>query len=175
MLYFVFFNFRNLQVWILGLCQTEIQHSKPKSLQNEFRKLNQASTDGLRCPGGPPESPIDISCILTRPDFLGMSYLLVINLVINLLQKIITQSQKLLHRVLCTINPNMIREHDFTTTIDTVRPQHALQIWFYRFGSNSTMVSSPVAYLTPAQKGLDFGLTEPQNISLQVSEVNIHS
>ena len=33
------------------------------------------------------------------------------------------------------------------------------------------MVSSPVAYLTPAQKLLDFGLTEPQNPNLQVSEV----
>ena len=42
------------------------------------------------------ESPIDISCILTRPDFLGMPYLLVINLVINLLQKIITSVSKII-------------------------------------------------------------------------------
>ena len=68
-------------------------------LQNDLRRQNQASTDGLGCLGGragPLESPIDISCILTRPDFLGMPYLLVINLVINLLQKIITSVSKII-------------------------------------------------------------------------------
>ena len=100
MLNFVFFNFRNLQVWILGFCQTEIQPSKSKSLQNEPKRLNKAFTDSLRCLGGPPESPIDISCILTRSEFFRMPYLPVINLVIIFYyRKLLHQSKKLLHRV----------------------------------------------------------------------------
>ena len=42
------------------------------------------------------ESPIDISCILTRSEVFGLPYLLVINLVRNFLQKILTLVSKIL-------------------------------------------------------------------------------
>ena len=63
-------------------------HSKEGSSSAKLKAVwrleqHQCAALVLRCLGDPLESPIDISCILNRSEFLGMPYLPVINLVIK--------------------------------------------------------------------------------------------
>ena len=51
--------------------------TNPKTGQNELKRLNIASAEGLRCLGGPADPPIDMSCLWTRSELFGMGNLAV--------------------------------------------------------------------------------------------------
>ena len=51
--------------------------ASPKTGQNELKRLNLASAEGLRCLGGPADPPIDMSCLWTRSELIGMENLAV--------------------------------------------------------------------------------------------------
>ena len=51
--------------------------TNPKTGQNELKRLNLASAEGLRCLGGPADPPIDMSCLWTRSELIGMENLAV--------------------------------------------------------------------------------------------------
>ena len=60
-----------------GLVRPKSSLPSSKTDQNELRRLNQASIDGLRCLGVPSDPPIDISCTWTRSELFGMENLAV--------------------------------------------------------------------------------------------------
>ena len=70
-------SIRNFQIWIWGLVRPKSSLPSSKTDQNELRRLNQASIDGLRCLGVPSDPPIDISCTWTRSELFGMENLAV--------------------------------------------------------------------------------------------------
>ena len=74
MVYFVSETFR-FGFW--GLVRPKSSLPSSKTDQNELRRLNQASIDGLRCLGVPSDPPIDISCTWTRSELFGMENLAV--------------------------------------------------------------------------------------------------
>ena len=74
MVYFVSETFR---FGFGGLVRPKSSLPSSKTDQNELRRLNQASIDGLRCLGVPSDPPIDISCTWTRSELFGMENLAV--------------------------------------------------------------------------------------------------
>ena len=83
MVYFVSETFR---FGFGGLVRPKSSLPSSKTDQNELRRLNQASIDGLRCLGVPSDPPNDISCTWIRSELFGMENLAVTRLVTNVWQ-----------------------------------------------------------------------------------------
>ena len=63
--------------WFGGSVRPKPSLTNPKTGQNELKRLNIASAEGLRCLGGPADPPIDMSCLWTRSELFGMGNLAV--------------------------------------------------------------------------------------------------
>ena len=75
--YMVYFVSETFRFGFWGLVRPKSSLPSSKTDQNELRRLNQASIDGLRCLGVPSDPPIDISCTWTRSELFGMENLAV--------------------------------------------------------------------------------------------------
>ena len=71
------FQLHNLAGLDFGVLSDRNLASRAQNGKNELKKINQASTAGLRCLGDPPDPPIDISCIWTRSELFRMENLAV--------------------------------------------------------------------------------------------------
>ena len=105
--------------------------ASPKTDQNELKRLNLASTDGLRCLGGPPDTPIDISCLWTRSELFGMENLAVT----SVWQKCDKFLSHICHTCVTSdfVHPEArnLRKQNCTIEIDTVLAQCVVWIRFW--------------------------------------------
>ena len=104
--------------------------TNPKTGQNELKRLNLASAEGLRCLGGPADPPIDMSCLWTRSELFGMGNLAVTSVWQMCDKLFVTHLSHIGHIGFRPSWGEKLQKQNCTIEIDTMLTQCVVWIWF---------------------------------------------
>ena len=116
--------------WFGGSVRPKPSLTNPKTGQNELKRLNLASAEGLRCLGGPADPPIDMSCLWTRSELFGMGNLAVTSVWQMCDKLFVTHLSHICHIGFRPSWGEKIQKLNCTIEIDTMLTQYVVWIWF---------------------------------------------